>query len=50
MTPMTAISQPSKGEAIRLMRGGSAKALMETAAKYVMPICWMTDFVYIKRR
>lgn len=39
---MTAISQPSKDEAIRLMRGGLAKALMETAAKYVMPICWIT--------
>jgi hypothetical protein len=39
---MTAISQPSKDEAIRLTRGGLAKALMETAAKYVMPICWIT--------
>ena len=39
---MTAINQPSKDEAIRLMRGGLAKALMETAASYVTPICWIT--------
>jgi hypothetical protein len=32
---------PSKEEAIRLLRGGLAKALMETAAAYVMPICWV---------
>jgi hypothetical protein len=28
-------------EAIRLMKGGLAKALMETAAQYVIPICWI---------
>lgn len=39
---MTAVSQPSKDEAIRLMRGGLASALMETASKYVIPICWIT--------
>lgn len=38
---MTAISQPSRDEANRLMRGGLAKALIETAAKYVMPVCWI---------
>lgn len=33
--------QPSKEEAIQLLRGGLAKALMETAAQYVIPLCWI---------
>ena len=33
--------QLSVDEAIRLMKSGLAKALMETAAKYVIPIFWL---------
>jgi hypothetical protein len=40
--PMTSLSQPSRDDAISLMRGGLAKAMMETAASYVMPISWIT--------
>jgi hypothetical protein len=40
--PLSAAGQPSRDEAIRLLRGGLAKALMETAAQYVIPICWIT--------
>jgi hypothetical protein len=36
------VSQPSRDEAIRLMRGGLAKAMRDLAASYVMPICWIT--------
>ena len=35
-------TQPSRDEAIRLMRGGLAKAMRDVAASYVMPICWIT--------
>lgn len=34
-------TQPSMDEAIRLLRGGLADTLRDTAARYVMPICWI---------
>lgn len=39
---VASVSQPSRDEAIRLMRGGLAKAMRDLAASYVMPICWIT--------
>ncbi|EFI52994.1 hypothetical protein AfiDRAFT_0981 [Afipia sp. 1NLS2] len=36
------LSQPSRAEAILLMRGGLAEAMRNIAANYVMPICWIT--------
>jgi hypothetical protein len=39
---VTLASQPFRDEAIRLMRGGLAKAMRDLAASYVMPICWIT--------
>lgn len=38
---MTAISQPTREEALALMKGGLAAAMMQTAAGYVMPIFWV---------
>jgi hypothetical protein len=35
-------SQPSRDEAIRLLRGGLAAALRDTAARHVIPICWIS--------
>lgn len=35
-------TQPSRDDAIRLMRGGLAKAMRDVAASCVMPICWIT--------
>jgi hypothetical protein len=35
-------TQPSREEAIRLMRNGLAKAMRDVAASYVMPTCWIT--------
>jgi hypothetical protein len=37
-----AASQPSRGEAVGLLRGGLAKAMRDVAASYVIPICWIT--------
>lgn len=37
-----AASQPSREEAIQLMRGGLAKVMRDIAASYVIPICWIT--------
>lgn len=37
-----AASQPSREEAIRLMRGGLAKVMRDIAASYVIPIFWIT--------
>ena len=37
----TSFSQPSKDEAIRLMKGGLAAALRDTAARYAIPIFWI---------
>jgi hypothetical protein len=34
--------QPSREEAIRLMRSGLAEAMRDVAASYVIPICWIT--------
>jgi hypothetical protein len=34
--------EPTIEEARRMMRGGLAEALQQTAANYVMPICWIT--------
>jgi hypothetical protein len=36
------VSQPTQEEAVRLMRGGLAEAMRDLAARYVMPICWIT--------
>lgn len=36
------VRQPSRDEAILLMRGGLAEAMRNIAANYVMPICWIT--------
>lgn len=36
-----AMTEPTREEAIQLLRNGLARALMETAARYVMPICWI---------
>jgi hypothetical protein len=41
-TPLESLSQPSRDEAIRLMRGGLAEAMKETAARYAIPICWIS--------
>ena len=40
-TRLTNFCQPSREEMIQVLRDGLAKALMETAAQYVMPICWI---------
>jgi hypothetical protein len=42
LATVTSSSQPSRDEAIRLMRSGLAKAMRDVAASYVMPICWIT--------
>lgn len=35
-------NQPSMDEAIHLMKGGLAEALRDIAARYVLPICWVS--------
>jgi len=41
-TGAASVSQPSLEEAIFLMRSGLAKEMRDLAARYVMPICWIT--------
>lgn len=41
MFPELGMSQLSRDEAIRLMRGGLANSMRDIAAKYVIPICWI---------